>query len=130
METRSEASPIETRQPWWDDPQIVLRRILLNSLMKAPVPKERIIASARRQFGFTREDVLRAAMWWNCTEEMHDGEAHWCRPDVLVALPRWGYGRGGAEERGEPLGSRRCVTREGKKKGHRPKPTPQAVPLS
>src|SRR5262249_46103368 len=31
------------------DPQIVLRRILLNSLMKAPVPKERVIASARRQ---------------------------------------------------------------------------------
>jgi hypothetical protein len=31
-----------------DDPQIVLRRILLNSLMKASVPKERVIASATR----------------------------------------------------------------------------------
>jgi hypothetical protein len=52
-------------QPREDDPQIVLRRILLNSLMKAPVPKEKVIASAKRQFGFRREDVLRAAIWWN-----------------------------------------------------------------
>jgi hypothetical protein len=73
------------------DPQIVLRRILLNSLMKAPVPRERVIASARRQFGFKREDVLRAAMWWNCVEETRDGEVHWRKPDVLVALPRWHY---------------------------------------
>src|SRR5262249_25638314 len=81
-----------------DDPQIVLRRILLNSLMKAPVPKERVIASATRQFGFTREDVLRAAIWWNCAEEMRDGEAHWRKPDVLVTLPCWDYGLGGAED--------------------------------
>src|SRR5215813_15632518 len=74
-----------------DDPEIVLRRILLNSLMKAPVPKEKVIASARRQFGFKREDVLRAAMWWNCVEEMRHGEVHWRKPDVLVALPRWHY---------------------------------------
>jgi hypothetical protein len=85
-----------------DDPQIVLRRILLNSLMKASVPKERVIASATRQFGFNRADVLRAAMWWNCAEEMRDGEAHWRKPDVLVALPRWGYGRGGAEKGAQP----------------------------
>ena len=45
-----------------DDPHIVLRRILLNSLMKGPLPKEKVIASARRQFGFSRGDVLRAAM--------------------------------------------------------------------
>jgi hypothetical protein len=84
-----------------DDPQIVLRRILLNSLMKAPVPKEKVIASATRQFGFTREDVLRAAIWWNCAEEMRDGEAHWRKPDVLVALPHWPHGRGGVEESGK-----------------------------
>jgi hypothetical protein len=76
-----------------DDPQIVLRQILLNSLMKAPVPKEKVIASARRQFGFRREDVLRAAMWWNCVEEMRQGEVHWRKPAVLVALPRWHYAR-------------------------------------
>jgi len=76
-----------------DDPQIVLRRILLNSLMKAPAPKEKVIASARRQFGFKREDVLRAAMWWNCVEETSHGEVHWRKPDVLVALPRWHYGK-------------------------------------
>ena len=76
-----------------DDPQIVLRRILLNSLMKASVPKEKVIASAKRQFGFRREDVLRAARWWNCVEEMRHGEVHWRKPDVLVALPRWHYGR-------------------------------------
>ena len=76
-----------------DDPQIVLRRILLNSLVKGPVPKEKVIASARRQYGFRREDVLRAAMWWNCAEEMRHGEVHWRKPDVLVALPRWHYRR-------------------------------------
>jgi hypothetical protein len=76
-----------------DDPLIVLRRILLNSLMKAPVPKEKVIDSARRQFGFKREDVLRAAIWWNCVEEMRLGEVHWSKPDVLVALPRWHYAR-------------------------------------
>ena len=76
-----------------DDPQIVLRRILLNSLMKASVPKEKVIASAKRQFGFRREDVLRAAMWWNCVEEMRQGEVHWRKPNVLVALPRWHYAR-------------------------------------
>jgi hypothetical protein len=76
-----------------DDPQIVLRRILLNSLMKAPVPKEKVIASARRQFGFKREDVVRAATWWNCIEETCHGEVHWRKPDVLVALPSWHYGR-------------------------------------
>jgi len=76
-----------------DDPQIVLRRILLNSLMKASVPKEKVIASAKRQFGFKREDVLRAAMWWNCVEEMRHGEIHWSKPNVLVALPRWHYAR-------------------------------------
>src|SRR5262249_43287462 len=80
-------------QPREDDPQIVLRRILLNSLMKAPVPKEKVITSAKRQFGFRREDVLRAAIWWNCVEEMRDGEVHWRKPNVLVALPRWHYGR-------------------------------------
>ena len=82
-----------------DDPQIVLRRILLNSLMKAPVPKEKVIVSAKRQFGFTREDVLRAAMWWNCIEEMRHGEIHWSKPNVLVALPRWHYGRANKLER-------------------------------
>jgi len=76
-----------------DDPQTVLRRILLNSLMKAPVPKEKVIASATRRFGFKREDVLRAAMWWNCVEETRHREVHWRKPDVLVALPRWHYGR-------------------------------------
>jgi hypothetical protein len=76
-----------------DDPQIVLRRILLNSLMKATVPKEKVIASARRQFGFKRQDVLRAATWWNCVEETRHGEVHWRKPDVLVALPSWHYGR-------------------------------------
>ena len=76
-----------------DDAQIVLRRILLNSLMKAPVPKEKVIASAKRQFGFEREDVLRAATWWNCVEEMRQGEVHWSKPNVLVALPRWHYAR-------------------------------------
>ena len=76
-----------------DDPQIVLRRILLNSLVKGPVPKEKVIASARRQFGFSRGDVLRAAMWWNCIEEMRHGEVHWSKPDVLVASPHWHYGR-------------------------------------
>src|SRR5215470_19115239 len=76
-----------------DDPQIVLCRILLNSLMKASVPKEEVIASARRQFGFKREDVLRAAMWWNCVEETRHREVHWRKPDVLVALPRWHYAR-------------------------------------
>ena len=75
-----------------DDPQIVLRRILLNSLMKAPA-QEKVIASAGRQFGFKREDVLRAAMWWNCVEETNHGEVHWRKPDVLVALPRWHYAR-------------------------------------
>src|SRR5262249_32595225 len=74
-----------------DDPQIVLRRILLNSLMNGPVPKEKVIAAAKRQFGFRREDVLRAAMWWNCVEEMRQGEVHWSKPNVLVALPRWHY---------------------------------------
>ena len=76
-----------------DDPQIVLRRILLNSLMKAPVPKEKVIASARRQFGFKRDDVLRAAVWWNCVEEKRYGEVHWCKPNVLVAFPHWHYAR-------------------------------------
>jgi hypothetical protein len=76
-----------------NDPQIVLRRILLNSLINGPVPKEKVIASANRQFGFKREDVLRATMWWNCVEEMRQGEVHWSKPNVLVALPRWHYGR-------------------------------------
>jgi hypothetical protein len=76
-----------------EDRQIVLRRILLNSLMKGPVPKERVIASARRQFGFRREDVLRTAMWWNCIEETLLGEVCWCKPDVLVASPHWHYRR-------------------------------------
>jgi len=76
-----------------DDPQIVLRRILLNSLMKGPLPREKVIALAKRQFGFKREDVLRAAIWWNCIEEMRQGEVHWRKPDVLVALPRWHYVR-------------------------------------
>jgi hypothetical protein len=76
-----------------DDPQIVLRRILLNSLMKGPLPKEKVIASARRQFGFKREEVLREAMWWNCVEEMRQGEIHWRKPDVLIALRRWHYAR-------------------------------------
>jgi hypothetical protein len=75
-----------------EDRQIVLRRILLNSLMKGPLPKEKVITSARRQFGFRRADVLRAAMWWNCVEEMHQGVVHWRKPEMLVALPRWHYG--------------------------------------
>src|SRR5262245_47426554 len=93
MRFRTECKLLTVPRIAEDDPQIVLRRILLNSLMKAPVPKEKVIASATRQFGFKREDVLRAAMWWNCVEETNHGEVHWRKPDVLVAMPRWHYGR-------------------------------------
>ena len=77
-----------------DNPQIVLRRVLLNSLTKAPVPKEVVIAAAARDLGVSRGEVLRAARWWNCSEETRDGEVYWRKPNVLVALPRWNYEKG------------------------------------
>jgi hypothetical protein len=74
-----------------DSPQIVLRRILLNTLTQRLVPVERFVASAIREFGFTREDVLAAARWWNCEEEIHEGEVCWRKPAVLVAARKWKY---------------------------------------
>jgi hypothetical protein len=74
-----------------DSPQIVLRPILLNTLTQRLVPVERFVASAIREFGFTREDVLAAARWWNCEDEMHEGEVCWRKPALLVAARKWNY---------------------------------------
>jgi hypothetical protein len=41
-----------------DDDQIICRRMLLNTLKRGPVMVERIVASAIRDYGFTREQVL------------------------------------------------------------------------
>ena len=76
-----------------DDEQIICGRILLNTLMRGPVVVERIVASAARDYGFCREDVLRAARWWNVIEEDRDGQRWWRKPDVLAVLPKWNYSR-------------------------------------
>jgi hypothetical protein len=60
-----------------DDERIILRRILLNTLMRGPVVAERIIASAARDYGFCREEVIAAAWWWNVIEEECDGQSWW-----------------------------------------------------
>jgi hypothetical protein len=76
-----------------DDEQIILRRILLNTLMRGPVRVESIVTSAERDYGFCREDVVGAARWWNCLEEERDGQRWWRKPDVLVVIPKWNYSR-------------------------------------
>jgi hypothetical protein len=74
-----------------DDDQIICRRILLNTLKRGPVMVERIVASAARDFGFTRAEVVAAARWWNVIEETRDGQTWWRKPDVLTLLPKWTY---------------------------------------
>jgi hypothetical protein len=76
-----------------DDEQIILRRILLNTLMRGPVRVESIVASAARDYGFRREDVVGAARWWNVIEEERGGQRYWRKPDVLAVIPRWNYSR-------------------------------------
>jgi hypothetical protein len=74
-----------------DDEQIILRRILLNTLMRGPMVVEKIVASAAREYGFCREEVFEAARWWNVIEEVRDGQRFWRKPDVLAVLPKWNY---------------------------------------
>jgi hypothetical protein len=76
-----------------DDEQIILRRILLNTLMRGPVRVESIVASAARDYGFSRDEVVAAARWWNCLEEERDGQRWWRKPEVLAVIPNWNYSR-------------------------------------
>jgi hypothetical protein len=76
-----------------EDPQIICRRALLNTLIRGPVAVESIVASAERDFGFRREDVFAAAQWFNVVEEWRDGQRIWRKPDVLAVLPKWNYSR-------------------------------------
>jgi len=76
-----------------DDEQLILRRILLNTLMRGPVKVESIVASAARDYGFCREDVVGAARWWNVIEEERGGQSWWRKPDVLAVIPKWNYSR-------------------------------------
>ena len=61
--------------------------------MRGPVMVERIVASAARDYGFCREDLLEAGHWWNVIEEERDGQCWWRKPDVLTVLPKWNYHR-------------------------------------
>jgi hypothetical protein len=72
-----------------DDPKLVCRRILLNTLTKGPAPVEKTIAVARRDFGFTRAQMMAAAKWFAAVELVEDGVVYWLKPAVLVALPGW-----------------------------------------
>ena len=76
-----------------DDEQIILRRILLNTLMRGPVRVESIVASAERDYGFSRDEVVAAARWWNCLEEERNGQRWWRKPEVLAVLPKWNHSR-------------------------------------
>jgi hypothetical protein len=71
------------------DPKLVCRRILLNTLTRGPAPVEKTIAAARRDFGFTRAQVVAAASWFAAAEVVRGGVLCWIKPDVLVALPGW-----------------------------------------
>jgi hypothetical protein len=73
--------------------RIICRRALLNTLIRGPVVVERIVASAERDFGFRREDVVAAARWFNVMEEWQGGQRIWRKPDVLAVLPKWNYSR-------------------------------------
>jgi hypothetical protein len=61
--------------------------------MRGPVVAERIVASAARDYGFCREEVIAAARWWNVVEEERDGQRWWRKPEVLAVLPKWNYSR-------------------------------------
>ena len=74
---------------FYDDPKLVCRRILLNTLTKGPAPVEKTIAVARRDFGFTRAQMMAAAKSFAAAEIVKDGVAYWVKPDTLVALPGW-----------------------------------------
>jgi len=75
------------------DEQIILRRILLNTLMRGPVMVERVVSSAARDYGFCRDEVWEAARWWNVVVEERDGQRWWRKPDVLAVVPKWNYSR-------------------------------------
>ena len=74
---------------FYDDPKLVCRRILLNTLTKGPAPVEKTIAAASRDFGFTRAQVMAAAKWFAVEEIVKDGVVYWVKPAVLVKLPGW-----------------------------------------
>ena len=75
-----------------EDTQIVCRRGLINTLIKGPMPLEKIIFYAGRDHGFIRRQVLAAARWFNVIEELRDGEVYWSKPEVLTVLNGWYYG--------------------------------------
>ncbi len=72
-----------------EDPKLICRRILLNTLTKGPAPVERSIAVARRDYGFSRAQMMAAAKWFAVEEIVKDGVVWWVKPAVLVALPGW-----------------------------------------
>jgi hypothetical protein len=81
-----------------DDEQLILRRILLNTLMRGPARVESIVASAAH-YGFSRDEVVGAARWWNVTEDDRDGQRWWRKPDVLALIPKWNYSRTQRDQR-------------------------------
>jgi hypothetical protein len=77
-----------------DDDRLIARRALLMTLIKlGPQPMETLIAAANRKCGFSPEDVLEAARWWNLHQEDRDGVIYWSKPEVLAILPKWNYQR-------------------------------------
>jgi hypothetical protein len=74
-----------------DDPRIVCRRAILNTLSRGPFPVARMFETCRKRYGLTRKQVLAEARWFNLSIETVDGELCFRKPDVLVALPTWDY---------------------------------------
>jgi hypothetical protein len=74
-----------------EDPKLVCRRVLLNTLTKGPAPVEKVVEGARKRYGFTRAQVVAAAKWFAVDEVVEDGVLWWVKPAVLVALPGWDY---------------------------------------
>ena len=91
-----------------EDPQIICRRALLNTLIRGPVVAESIVASAERDFGFRREDVFAAAQWFNVVEEWCDGQRIWrkcslCFPSGTTAVEQIGLRQESHESWPKPL---------------------------
>jgi hypothetical protein len=74
-----------------EDPKLVCRRVLLNTLTKGPAPVEKVIEAAKTSYGFTRAQVMAAAKWFAVAEVVKDGVVWWVKPEVLVALPGWDF---------------------------------------
>lgn len=73
-----------------DNPEIVCRRLLLNTLTRhGRYSVELMVTAFKRHYGIERDVVMASARWFNCTTEMRDGKAYWRKHKVLVSSRRW-----------------------------------------